>query len=65
MTTVLVPLSDFQSMSICMYGVNLAGTISMFLPMPSPSRLQIRISHAGRLCKILEGGSEATVIFTV
>ena len=52
-------------MSICMYGVNLAGTISMFLPMPSPSRLQIRISHAGRLCKILEGGSEATVIFTV
>lgn len=35
----------------------------MFLPIPSPSRFQIRISHAGRLRKILEGGSEATAIF--
>ena len=63
MTSVLVPLSDFQRMSICMYGVNLVGALNVFLPIPSPSRFQIRISHAGHLRKILEGGSEATAIF--
>ena len=65
MTIVLVPLSDFQSMSICMYSVNLVGTLILFLPIPYPSRFQIRISHAGHLHKILEGGSEATATFTL
>ena len=65
MTIVLVPLSDFQSMSICMYSVNLVGTLILFLPIPYPSRFQIRISHAGHLRKILEGGSEATATFTL
>ena len=52
-------------MSICMYSVNLVGTLILFLPIPYPSRFQIRISHAGRLRKILEGGSEATATFTL
>lgn len=52
-------------MSICMYSVNLVGTLILFLPIPYPSRFQIRISHAGHLRKILEGGSEATATFTL
>lgn len=48
-----------------MYSVNLVGTLILFLPIPYPSRFQIRISHAGHLRKILEGGSEATATFTL